>query len=152
MDDSSTSCSRKSLLCTMQSTALVLGVPRDNVVAYEYDAAGVPTSTSTSLSSNPRISTDRSPLFEWTYMTVPTQALLYRLASGDSNSIHVDTSVADMLGSEKPSAPLLHGLCTLGIVCRAFLQLVPFANETIRNLQGKFTQPAFVGDVLCVRI
>jgi acyl dehydratase len=56
-----------------------------------------------------------------------------------------------MLGSAK-AAPLLHGLCTLGIVFRAFLQLVPSANETIRKLEGKFTQPVFVGDVLCVRI
>ena len=141
LDDSTSS--RKSLLCSMQSTALVLGVPSDKVVAYD---AGVP-----KLSLNPRIPTDRSPLFEWTYSTVPTQALLYRLASGDSNRIHVDTSAADMLGSEK-SAPLLHGLCTLGIVFRAFLQLVPSANETIRKLEGKFTQPVFVGDVLCVRI
>jgi acyl dehydratase len=135
--------SRKSLLCSMESTALVLGVPSDKVVAYD---AGVPR-----LSLNRRIPTDKSPLFEWTYITVPTQALLYRLASGDSNRIHVDTSAADMLGSEK-SAPLLHGLCTLGIVFRAFLQLVPAANETIRKLEGKFTQPVFVGDVLCVRI
>jgi acyl dehydratase len=139
LEDSTSS--RKSLLCSMQSTALVLGVPSDKVVAYD---AGV-----ARLSLNPTIPT-KSPLFEWTYITVPTQALLYRLASGDSNRIHVDTSAADMLGSEK-SAPLLHGLCTLGIVFRAFLQLVPSANE-IRKLEGKFTQPVFVGDELCVRI
>jgi acyl dehydratase len=134
---------RSVLLCSMHSTALVLGVPHESIIAYD--------SETPLLTSGPQIPNEQAPLLEWTYKTVATQALLYRLASGDSNKIHVDDSASRMLGSEK-SAPLLHGLCTLGIVFRAILKVIDSADKTIRKLEAKFTQPVFVGDLLCVKI
>ena len=133
-----------STICTMQMTALVLGITKENVKSYE-------DSSIARLSSNPRIPKDQEPILEWTYPTIASQALLYRLASGDSNRIHVDTSASKMLGNEK-KAPLLHGLFTLAVAFRAILKVVDSADKTIRQLEGKFVRPAFVGDVLSVKV
>jgi acyl dehydratase len=133
------------LLCTMQSTALIFGAPRDQIILYN-------DSSSPLLTSRPKIPYSRPPLLEWTMPISSNQALLYRLASADTNHIHVDNSTSQMLGSTK-KAPLLHGLCTLGIAYRALSTVINTkTGETIRKLEAKFTQPVFIGDVLCVRI
>jgi len=137
------SSNQKELLCTMQSTALVLGIAKDIVSAYDSGIA--------KLTSAPKIPEDTRPLLEWTYHTAPNQALLYRLASGDSNHIHVDTSASEMMGSDK-KAPILHGLFTLAVAFRGLLKVVPDADQRIRKLEARFTQPAFVGDALVVKI
>lgn len=129
-------------LCTMQSTALVLGVSKDAVTPYKSGIAKI--------TSKPRLP-DSPPTFEWTFATVPTQALLYRLASGDTNHIHVDNSAAKMMGSDSKS-PLLHGLCTLGIAFRGILHLVPNADKRVQKLECQFTQPVFVGATLLIQI
>ena len=103
------------------------------------------------LTSRPTIPSDTPPLFEWMYATASNQALLYRMASGDSNHIHVDTSASEMMGSDK-KVPLLHGLFSLALAFRAILKLVPDADRRIRRLEARFTRPAFVGDVLSVKI
>jgi acyl dehydratase len=132
-----------SRLCTMHSTALVLGVSSAHVQPFD---TGIK-----HLTMKPQIPENDDPIFEWVYPTVSSQALFYRLTSGDSNHIHVDTSAAEMLHSEK-KAPLLHGLFTLAIGCRAVSKLLDPALYTIQKLEGKFSQPAFVGDVLKVRV
>eukprot|EP00536_Pseudo-nitzschia_multiseries_P000129 jgi/Psemu1/296/gm1.296_g len=155
-------------LCTIQSTALVLGMDPKNVVAFD---AGIPKLTSTSTRA-PKINgqPQPQPLFEWTYQTPRSQALLYRIASGDSNHIHVDTSASDMLGSDK-KAPLLHGLFTLALAFRAIVKLFDSEEHksvwsgvgdigidtddrelVFRKLEGAFKAPGFVGDRLCVKI
>jgi acyl dehydratase len=146
------------LLCTMQSTALVLGNDPKNVIAFD---AGIPR-----LSHKQKISSEVPPLFQWTYETSQSQALLYRMASGDSNHIHVDTSASDMLGNEK-KAPLLHGLFTLALAFRAIVKLLDSHHNSnslndfadvddyelfFRKLEGAFKTPAFVGDILLVKI
>jgi acyl dehydratase len=87
------------------------------------------------------------PDFEWSYRTTPNQALLYRLASGDFNAIHVDpSSTAMMVGN--PDKPLLHGLCTLGIAMRGLLQMMTKGEVSPVALNAQFTKPVFVGDSL----
>ena len=60
----------------------------------------------------------KAPDHEVTLQTSPDQAFVYRL-SGDRNPLHCDPDVATAAGFPKP---ILHGLCTYGITCRAVLQ------------------------------
>lgn len=130
-------------LCTMQATTLILGIPPDRVLSFD---AGIPRR-----SCEPEIPKHVAPIFQWSYQTTESQALLYRLASGDSNRIHVDTSASEMLSLEK-KAPLLHGLFTLALALRAIVKLTGDSDIVPRRLEGKFSRPAFVGDNLCVKV
>ena len=73
------------------------------------------------------------------------QALLYRLC-GDRNPLHADPSVARAAGFD---APILHGLCTYGIACRAILVTICDYDFTLINgFQARFSAPVYPGDVL----
>src|SRR3954469_3311046 len=77
--------------------------------------------------------------------TLAQSALIYRL-SGDHNPIHVDPSAATKAGFE---APILHGLCTLGVATRALL--TTFANgapERLKSLSVRFSRPVFPGETI----
>lgn len=144
------------LICTMQSTALVLGIDPKNVIAFD---SGIPKLTSkVKISSQLKRAQENPPLFQWDYQTSQSQALLYRMASGDSNHIHVDTSASEMLGNDT-KAPLLHGLFTLALAFRGVVKLFDsrYGDSDdyelfFRKLEGAFKKPAFVGDSLCVKI
>ena len=58
---------------------------------------------------------DRAPDHVVESPTLEQQALLFRL-SGDINPLHADPAMATMAGFERP---ILHGLCSYGIVCKA---------------------------------
>lgn len=60
---------------------------------------------------------DRTPDVELSIPTLPQQALLYRLC-GDRNPLHSDPGFAAAAGFAKP---ILHGLCTYGIGCKALV-------------------------------
>ncbi len=60
---------------------------------------------------------DRAPDVELSIPTLPQQALLYRLC-GDRNPLHSDPEFASAAGFPKP---ILHGLCTYGIGCKALI-------------------------------
>jgi len=77
--------------------------------------------------------------------TLAQGALIYRL-SGDYNPIHADPKAATKAGFE---APILHGLCTLGIATRALL--TTFANgapEQLKSLSVRFSRPVFPGETI----
>ena len=75
----------------------------------------------------------------------PDQALLYRLI-GDRNPLHADPSVARAAGFD---APILHGLCTYGIACRAILITICDYDFTLINgFQARFSAPVYPGDIL----
>ena len=127
-------------LCTLIATSLMLGMPEDDIIAL---SGSSPKRISPFISSS-------APTFVWRYTTHSAQALLYRLGSGDSNKIHVDSSAALLLDINT-SKPILHGLCTLGIATRAILQCLG-QNTKLIYLEGQFTFPVFVGDALVVSL
>lgn len=79
--------------------------------------------------------------------TSPDQALIYRL-SGDRNPLHSDPTIAKMAGFPRP---ILHGLCTYGITCRAVLQeYAGFDPAKIKSHQVRFSSPVFPGETIAV--
>ena len=60
---------------------------------------------------------DRAPDLEVPLPILPQQALLYRLC-GDRNPLHSDPEFAAAAGFPRP---ILHGLCTYGIACKAIV-------------------------------
>lgn len=71
------------------------------------------------------------------------QALLYRL-TGDRNPLHADPALATRAGFP---APILHGLATYGIACRAVLaSVVDYDPARIAGFDVRFTSPVFPGD------
>ncbi|HEX4709836.1 MaoC/PaaZ C-terminal domain-containing protein [Phenylobacterium sp.] len=75
------------------------------------------------------------------------QALLYRL-NGDRNPLHSDPESAKRSGFPRP---ILHGLCTYGITCRAVLQAITgYDPEQILSHEVRFSAPVFPGDTITV--
>ncbi|WP_293901471.1 MaoC/PaaZ C-terminal domain-containing protein [Phenylobacterium sp.] len=89
----------------------------------------------------------RKPDLSVDISTREDQALLYRL-NGDRNPLHSDPESARRSGFERP---ILHGLCTYGITCRAVLQAITgFDPEQILSHQARFSAPVFPGDTVTV--
>jgi len=89
----------------------------------------------------------RSPDISVDFATLPDQALLYRL-NGDRNPLHSDPDVAKRAGFDRP---ILHGLCTYGITCRAVLEAITgFDPDQIYSHQARFSAPVFPGDTITV--
>jgi len=75
------------------------------------------------------------------------QALLYRL-NGDGNPLHADPVAAAQVGFPQP---IMHGLCTFGMTCRAILQqVVGYDSDRIFSHSARFTAPLFPGETLRV--
>ena len=73
------------------------------------------------------------------------QALLYRL-TGDRNPLHADPAAAAAVGFDRP---ILHGLCTFGIACRAVLETICDYDYTlIEAMEGRFSAPVLPGDTI----
>lgn len=77
--------------------------------------------------------------------TLPQQALLYRL-SGDKNPLHADPAFAALGGFDRP---ILHGLCSYGIVCKAVVDRC-FAGDVgaIERYRARFTGSVFPGETI----
>ncbi|WP_183250478.1 MaoC/PaaZ C-terminal domain-containing protein [Bradyrhizobium sp. cir1] len=95
----------------------------------------------------PHVMPERKPDLSAQFDTRPDQALLYRL-NGDFNPLHSDPEVAKQAGFPRP---ILHGLCTFGITCRAVLQeFCDYDPTRILSHQARFSAPVFPGDVITV--
>lgn len=89
----------------------------------------------------------RKPDHSIAISTRPDQALLYRL-NGDRNPLHSDPDSAKRSGFPRP---ILHGLCTYGITCRAVLEVITdFDPDQIASHQARFSSPVFPGENVTV--
>lgn len=81
--------------------------------------------------------------------TRPEAALLYRL-SGDDNPVHASPAVARQAGFERP---ILHGLCTFGIACRALIRGACGGDPArLGSMQGRFSAAVYPGETQTVEL
>lgn len=157
------------LLFTGNSTALVVGAPKEAVLSFQRSS----NKQSDIFDSIGGLSPKRNrqsvpPSFEAIFRINPNQALLYRL-SGDYNAIHVDSDLAAMaIGNhnrkgegESVSRPVLHGLCSLGFAVRGVLRYmrqregalaITGACFEVTYLSCRFARPIYVGDKIKVLV
>jgi acyl dehydratase len=87
----------------------------------------------------------REPDLSCDITTREDQALLYRL-TGDRNPLHADPKQAQAVGFERP---ILHGLCTFGVACKAVLQTICDYDYTlIQEFDARFSAPVMPGDTI----
>ncbi len=88
---------------------------------------------------------DRTPDAVVTTATLPQQALLYRLC-GDRNPLHSDPAFARRAGFD---VPILHGLCTYGMVAKAVADAVLDGDpRAIGSWSARFAGVVFPGETL----
>jgi acyl dehydratase len=75
--------------------------------------------------------------------TLPQQALIYRL-SGDKNPLHADPDFAKMGGFDRP---IIHGLCSYGVVCKAIVDKLLGGDVTkVARYQARFAGVGYPGE------
>jgi acyl dehydratase len=80
---------------------------------------------------------------------LPQQALLYRLC-GDRNPLHSDPEFAAAAGFHRP---ILHGLCTYGMTCKALVDALLDADTSRVGVYGaRFAGVVFPGETLEARV
>jgi acyl dehydratase len=81
--------------------------------------------------------------------TRPEQALYYRL-NGDENALHSDPAAAARAGFPRP---ILHGLCTFGVVCHAIVRaLCGYDPTRVRAIEARFSAPLYPGETIRTEI
>lgn len=81
--------------------------------------------------------------------TMPQQALLYRMC-GDRNPLHSDPEFAAAAGFPRP---ILHGLCTYGITCKAIVDTVLDGDaHRVEAFGARFAGVVFPGETLLARV
>ncbi|MBI5322098.1 MAG: MaoC family dehydratase N-terminal domain-containing protein [Bradyrhizobium sp.] len=92
---------------------------------------------------------DRPPDHIKAFKSRPEAALLYRL-NGDRNSLHADPKAASRAGFDRP---ILHGLATYGIACRALLRgACDYDSGRMRSFDARFSAPVYPGDEIVTDI
>jgi acyl dehydratase len=82
-------------------------------------------------------------------LTLPQLAAIYRL-SGDRNPLHVDPAFAKRGGFD---TPILHGLCTFGVVCKALVDdVLGGALDQVRRYRARFAGVLLPGETLAVEV
>jgi acyl dehydratase len=85
------------------------------------------------------------PLRSLRLATRPEQALIYRL-NGDTNPLHIYPETAARAGFPRP---LLHGMCTFGVVAHALLKLACDYDVTrFRSMSARFSSPVYPGETI----
>jgi acyl dehydratase len=88
------------------------------------------------------------PVLEVEVETLPQQALLYRLC-GDRNPLHADPAFAALAGFDRP---ILHGLCTYGVMCKALVDNLLDGDVTrVAEFGTRFAGVLFPGESLRIR-
>lgn len=91
----------------------------------------------------------RDPDFVCDLTTLPQQALLYRL-SGDLNPLHASPEIAKAAGFK---APILHGLCTMGVLTHALLKTCcDYDPARFKHMRLRFSAPVYPGDTIRTEI
>jgi acyl dehydratase len=87
----------------------------------------------------------RAPDMSVDISTRPDQALIYRLC-GDRNPLHSDPEFAKRAGFDRP---ILHGMCTYGLSCRAVLQTyADYDPHAFKQHVTRFSAPVFPGETV----
>lgn len=92
---------------------------------------------------------DRAPDLELDIPVSPQQALLYRLC-GDRNPLHSDPGFAAAAGFDRP---ILHGLCTYGMTCKAIVDNVLDGDAgAVGSFGARFAGVVYPGETLKARV
>ncbi len=92
---------------------------------------------------------DGTPDLELSVPTSPAQALLYRMC-GDRNPLHSDPDFAAAAGFPRP---ILHGLCTYGMTCKALVDnLLDGDVSGLRSYGARMAGVVFPGETLRLRV
>jgi acyl dehydratase len=93
---------------------------------------------------------DREPDHIVESPTMPQQALLYRMSSGDLNPLHADPGFALFAGFERP---ILHGLCTYGIALKAVVDAALGKEPSrVSTYKARFSGSVYPGETVVTRI
>lgn len=88
---------------------------------------------------------DREPTAVIDIPVLPQQALLYRMC-GDRNPLHSDPGFASAAGFPRP---ILHGLCTYGMVCKALVDRFLDADTArVGSYGARFAGVVFPGETI----
>ncbi|TAM90497.1 MAG: MaoC family dehydratase, partial [Jatrophihabitans sp.] len=92
---------------------------------------------------------DREPDAVLEAATSPDTAAIYRL-NGDRNPLHIDPDFARAAGFERP---ILHGLATYGIVCKAVVDaLLDGDPARVRDYSVRFAGILVPGETVRIRV
>lgn len=92
---------------------------------------------------------DRDPDVEIDIAVLQQQALLYRMC-GDRNPLHSDPEFAAAAGFPRP---ILHGLCTYGMTCKALVDTVLDGDAgAVGSYGARFAGVVFPGETLRARV
>ncbi|MEM5386651.1 MaoC/PaaZ C-terminal domain-containing protein [Paraburkholderia phymatum] len=101
------------------------------------------------LAPEQNVAPERAPDTSVPLATRDDQALLYRL-SGDRNPLHIDPRIAEAAGFGRP---ILHGLCTYGVVARALTgALCNDDASRFARMACRFSKPVYPGEIIVTDI